>query len=1122
MENQRFQALSRICLNNWHYIDKRILTFSEGINFFTGHSGSGKSTVIDAMQILLYANTDGRGFFNKAAADDSDRTLIEYLRGMVNIGENNEFSYLRNRNFSSEIVMELKRTDTGERQCIGVVFDVETATNEISRLFFWHKGQLLESGYRISGRAMSTDEVKEYLQFHYGKDEFYIGPSNERFRRQLYEVYLGGLNMERFPVLFKRAIPFRMNIKLEDFVKEYICLEEDIHIEDMQESVMQYGRMRKKIQDIRDEIRELEELRASYGKVEEKEAARQEALYFMKAMEIHKLRAAVGTLQVKIGAYMQDKAAQEEKKALLEKEIEELEGKSRELLKQIASSGYDEIREQLRSVNEMTQRLITSSVKWQQTAEKLKAWEEEDITPNTVLWDIERFEKRSISEEQIQGLKRGFLELRQETEEQKKEADGKIRDLKKQEKEAAEELKELRQGRKAYPKELLEARQHIRQGLERVTGKKVQVDILADLLDIRDDKWRNAVEGYMAGNKLLLITEPAYAGQAMELYQELDRKKYHRVAVLDTEKIMENVSKPADGSLAEEVITRVPYARAYVDFLLGSVMKCENIDELRSGRIGITSSCMLYQGFKLQHINPEQYTRRAYIGEVSTRSRIRQLEELKQQLEESMAPACQLSADCQRVLGLEYLAFDAEEYLSWKKDIDTLPAKKAEKARLEKKLKSLEEKNIDAWKKQQRETDEACQARKAERDEMLKAIRDAQNRMREANEAYIEKNEILAACQRGFEAEDILENMVEEVLRKKENPNYERLQNYYLGRMNAAAAEAEEAMSVLREQRFEYLRNHPNRTFSAEDRDNRAYDELLGRLQYADLEELHGKADEQAEEAMELFKQDFIFKIRSAIREAFQRRDELNRIISRLDFGKDRYQFVITKNKGPDGKYFDLFMDENLEVNPFLISDGVENQLNFFTMNHENKYGELTKELISIFIPPDNATAQELEEAKHNMEKYADYRTYLSFDMQQIIEGEGEETIKIRLSRMIKKNSGGEGQNPLYVALLASFAQAYRINLSPKLHRNPTIRLVVLDEAFSKMDAEKVASCIELIRGLGFQAIISATNDKIQNYLENVDKTFVFANPNKKHISIQEFERKEFGLLAEEIEAEQE
>lgn len=196
------------------------------------------------------------------------------------------------------------------------------------------------------------------------------------------------------------------------------------------------------------------------------------------------------------------------------------------------------------------------------------------------------------------------------------------------------------------------------------------------------------------------------------------------------------------------------------------------------------------------------------------------------------------------------------------------------------------------------------------------------------------------------------------------------------------------------------------------------------------------------------------------------------------------------------------------------LDDGMENQMNLFTMEHEEQYADLMDELISIFLPPENATPEELEEAKKNMDKYADYRTYLSFDMQQIVHGEKD--MKIGLSKMIKKNSGGEGQNPLYVALLASFAQIYRINLSPKMHRNPTIRLVVLDEAFSKMDAEKVASCISLIRGLGFQAIISATNDKIQNYLENVDKTFVYANPNKRHISIQEFEKCDFDELVEE------
>lgn len=31
--NDRFLALSRICLNNWHYITKRTLSFNDEINF---------------------------------------------------------------------------------------------------------------------------------------------------------------------------------------------------------------------------------------------------------------------------------------------------------------------------------------------------------------------------------------------------------------------------------------------------------------------------------------------------------------------------------------------------------------------------------------------------------------------------------------------------------------------------------------------------------------------------------------------------------------------------------------------------------------------------------------------------------------------------------------------------------------------------------------------------------------------------------------------------------------------------------------------------------------------------------------------------------------------------------
>ncbi len=240
-----------------------------------------------------------------------------------------------------------------------------------------------------------------------------------------------------------------------------------------------------------------------------------------------------------------------------------------------------------------------------------------------------------------------------------------------------------------------------------------------------------------------------------------------------------------------------------------------------------------------------------------------------------------------------------------------------------------------------------------------------------------------------------------------------------------------------------------------------------------------------------------------------QQKDDLNRILGNLDFGKDKYKFVIARNKGEAGKFYDMFMDENLDINPYHLSKQMDNQMNIFAMQHGESYGDLINELIELFMPPDSSDPKILEQARLNMEYYSDYRTYLSFDMEQLVEG----MPPMRLSRMLSKNSGGEGQNPLYVALLASFAQVYRISLKPNIRRRATPRLVVLDEAFSKMDAEKVGSCIGLIRKLGFQAIISATNDKIQNYVDNVDKTFVYANPNKNRISIQEFEKGNFSEL---------
>ena len=87
----------------------------------------------------------------------------------------------------------------------------------------------------------------------------------------------------------------------------------------------------------------------------------------------------------------------------------------------------------------------------------------------------------------------------------------------------------------------------------------------------------------------------------MEVYETLDEKRFFRVSLVDTEKLMQEEWRIKDNALAEEVEAKEPYVRAFVDFLLGNVIKCASVDELRQCKIGVTADCLLYQ-LSLIHI----------------------------------------------------------------------------------------------------------------------------------------------------------------------------------------------------------------------------------------------------------------------------------------------------------------------------------------------------------------------------------------------------------------------------------------------------------------------------------------------------------------------------------------
>ena len=65
------KVMTKLLLINWHYFQHELIEFGQ-LNFLTGKNASGKSVIIDALQLLLLGDTSG-SFFNKAAKNHNER-----------------------------------------------------------------------------------------------------------------------------------------------------------------------------------------------------------------------------------------------------------------------------------------------------------------------------------------------------------------------------------------------------------------------------------------------------------------------------------------------------------------------------------------------------------------------------------------------------------------------------------------------------------------------------------------------------------------------------------------------------------------------------------------------------------------------------------------------------------------------------------------------------------------------------------------------------------------------------------------------------------------------------------------------------------------------------------------
>ena len=258
-------------------------------------------------------------------------------------------------------------------------------------------------------------------------------------------------------------------------------------------------------------------------------------------------------------------------------------------------------------------------------------------------------------------------------------------------------------------------------------------------------------------------------------------------------------------------------------------------------------------------------------------------------------------------------------------------------------------------------------------------------------------------------------------------------------------------------------------------------------METSELPKYRDKIKAARESAMEQFQNDFLAKLKSSIDQVQAQVKSLNKALKQAQFGTDQYLFRVDRN--PDfAKYYDMIMAPEL----------IEGDAGLFALPFQQKYGSLIEDLFGRLATSDDTQLNDRKqsELQQNIDRYTDFRTYLKFDL----ETTDQNGSKQLLSQTLNTKSGGETQTPFYIAVLASFAQLYQVNNVSGLASN-TVRLVVFDEAFNKMDNERIVESVRLLRKMGLQAIICTPPDKLPDIMPLADRTLLVSKGKyKMHI----------------------
>lgn len=1062
------KTAKKLLLLNWSCFQNVCIELGSS-TLFTGVNGTGKTTILDAMSYLLFANTQ----FNRAA-DDKERTVNAYIHG--DRKTNGSDRYLRKDAVVCYIVMEFNSPTEGDF-VVGVNIESRSAQDsQESKWFIFPNAKIEDFNFRsvengklsiASGKNLTRKGIPVKASEMLGREK-----AKPAIARAL-GLRISDGDFKKYVEKILKMMAFKPEKNVEKFVKDSVLVQNDVNsLQSLREQKNHYTEALQMLENNKKRKELLEKIEVATTAYEKQ----------LKYMNIRKMMYSYQYLQkdkqdlekreLLSKTFVLEQGQLESQKKTVETELET----ARENLTKVKDSNrtlsdsLDDKNEELKKCKEKIKECETSiaALKNLQIAiTQLLPQIENDISVSKESQEI----LKNLAEDGIDASEKQtqFIELGDQIQTVSEEyTANKVRledrrDVcKKTLAEIERNIKDLQAKKVIFPKDAENAKCSIQEEFNSRSIKS-EVRFFAELVEeIKDESWRLAIETFLGRKRYFLIVDDEYCDVALRILKE---KKLTNANVVLSDKIPD--SDIEKDSAAEILEIKNKAARKYANYLLNGIHLCHTIEELHDyPKGGLMKDGMLAKSYAatMMKISDVVPCLGKNVVEMQLKMKEREKELTSAKLQNFIDQINELSDLLHLCDNIEW---DPEEY-----NFESVEKIKQLNVRLGQIASEIEIlKNSPEMLRAMQEIEMAEKKVNEFDRERSRLERDlGKNESSQNNNALTIRNLIQSIDMKTADYQKLVQENLE--LEQEMLNQYDQMRKQQNNFLVIAEKTVKNAVSDLndKEKTLENIQLEYNK-LAGKDLNERGvayiwfYREEYRDIANAKLDEAQNKLDEAQKKLQKAFLYDFVAELKENIERAREEIDIINKELKKIPFGIDFYQFKMEER--PDRKIF------------FDICNNLESYINQEIFNpmkvSQDKFNADVQKFLDDI----------LQQGSDEME-YSDYRNYFVYDM-SIRRKNGEE---MDLSQKQGSASGGEKQTPYFIILAASLMQFY-----PK--EKNCARVAFIDEAFSALSKERIEQMVKFLEENHFQVFYAAPPEKIDSIGSHIDNTVALYSDGK-------------------------